>query len=219
MAKNYIPYQDAQFDEWAENFTAQLPAIATAIGDVPPALVTAVTTGYTNWDIAFDAHQVAKNASKAATEVKDEEKVTLKSDIRLVTQLIQKNPSLTDAQRQTLGITIPDLIRTSLSPDYVVNLEPPLLLLESKRGQVTIHFGINPSDERSNAKPEGIAGAKIWVRQDEGPWKFVADDTNSPYNHNLIITEPANLEYRTQWFDNKMRAGIFSESAKCSVTP
>lgn len=219
MGKPYMPYQDAKFDEWGQNFAAQLPAIATLIGGIPPALVTAVTTGYANWDISFDAHLVAKNASQAATEVKDEDKVTLQTDIRLVAQLLQKHPSLTDAQRQTLGLTVPDRIRTPSSPDYVVNLAPPLLLLESKRGQVTVHFGVNPSNEKLNAKPDAIAGAKIWVRQDSGPWQFVADDTNSPYNHNLNITEPANLEYRSQWFDNKMRTGIFSESAKCTVSP
>lgn len=216
---SYIPKAKAKFDEWAENFAAQLPAIATLITGIPPALVTAVTTGYTNWDISFDAAQAAKNASQAATEVNDEDQVALQTDIRVVAQLLQKHPSLTDAQRETLGLTVPDRVRTPSSPDYVVNLPPPLLLLESKRGQVTVHFGVNPSNEKNNAKPDAIAGTKIWVRQDEGPWQFVADDTNSPYNHNLNITEPANLEYRTQWFDNKMRTGIFSESAKCSVSP
>ena len=32
---NYIPREDAQYDEWAENFAAKLPAIATLIGGIP----------------------------------------------------------------------------------------------------------------------------------------------------------------------------------------
>jgi len=219
MAGYYIPKADAQFDEWAENFAAQLPAIATAIGGIPPALVTAVTTDYTNWDISFDAHLVAKNASQAATEVKDENRVTFQADIRTVAQLLQKHPNLTDEQREILGLTVPDLIRTPSSPDYVVSLAPPLLLLESRRGLVVVHFGVNPSNEKLNAKPDAIAGANIWYRVESGPWQFVALDTNSPYNHNFAITEPQNVEYRAQWVDKKGRSGIFSETAKCAVTP
>lgn len=219
MGRSYMPYGDAQLDEWAENFAAQLPAIATAVGGIPAPLVADVTTGQADWDTAYDAHQVAQNAAQSATEVKDEAKVSVQTSIRIVVGMLQKNPALTDAQREILSITVPDLIRTPTSPDYVVNLAPPLLLVESKRGQVTVHFGVNPSNEKRNAKPTDIAGAKIWYRIEGGPWNFVADDTNSPYYHNFAITEPQNVEYRAQWFDKKMRSGPFSESAKCSVTP
>jgi hypothetical protein len=217
--KYYIPREDAKYDEYAENFNNQLPPIATAIGGIPADLVTAVTDGYADWDVAFDAQTVAQNAALAATQVKDEARVTLSTAIRLVGQLLQKHPALTDAQRQTLGLTVPDLIKTPTSPDYVVSLAPPLLLLEPRRGLVIVHFGVNPSNEKLNAKPDAIAGANIWYRVESGPWAFVALDTNSPYNHNFAITEPQNVEYRAQWVDKKGRSGIFSETAKCAVTP
>lgn len=216
---NYMPRDDARFDEWGQNFSVQLPAVATAIGGIPPALVTAVTTGYADWDVAYDAHQVAHNAAQAATEVKDQYKVTLATAIRVIAQLLQKHPSLTNEQREILGLTVPDLIRTPSSPDYVVSLAPPILLLESKRGLVVVHFGVNPSNEKLNAKPDAIDGANIWYRVESGPWTFVALDTNSPYNHNFAITEPQNVEYRAQWSDKKGRVGIFSETAKCAVSP
>jgi len=216
---DYIPKRDAEFDEWLENFSAQISAIATPLG-VTPALITAVTTAYTDWDLAYDAHQVAQNAAEAAADTKDELRSAAKESVRPVVGMIQKHPNLTDAQRATLAITVPDREPTPTSPEYVVNLAPPILLLDwSQRKQVTIHFGVNPSNEKRNAKPDEIAGAKIWYRIESGPWNFVADDTNSPYNHSFTITEPQNVEYRAQWFDNKMRTGIFSESAKCAVTP
>ena len=218
MTIPYIPKAEAKLDEWLENFAAQLPAIATLLG-IAPVYVAAVTAGQVNWDTTFDAKLVARNASQAATELNDEAKVTVLTAVRIVVGLLQAQPNLTDVQRQTLGITVPDLILTPSSPDYVVNLAAPILLLESKRGQVVVHFGAHPSNEKLNAKPTGIAGAKIWFRQDSGPWNFVADDTNSPYTHNFYMTEPLNAEYRAQWFDGKMRVGPFSETAKCSVTP
>jgi hypothetical protein len=124
------------------------------------------------------------------------------------------------ANKAAWGIPRRDPKRTPIPPEYVVRLEPPNLILNwSKRAMVKVHFGVNPANERRNAKPVHIAGAKIWYRMESGPWMFVADDTNSPYNHNFAITEPQNVEYRARWFDKKMRIGIFSETAKCSVTP
>jgi len=119
-----------------------------------------------------------------------------------------------------MGVPPRDTQPTPVPPDYVANLEPPNLLLNwSRRGQVTVHFGVTPSNEKLNAKPVNIAGAKIWYRIESGPWVWVADDTNSPYNHNFIITEPLDVEYRAQWFDKKGRLGAFGESAKCMVSP
>lgn len=217
--RDYIPRRDAEFDEWLEKFSANISAIATPLG-VPPLLITAVTDAYANWDLGYDAHQLAQDASRAAAETKDEARDAGKDAVRPVVGIIQKHPDLTDAQREILAITVPDRKPTPTSPEYVVNLAPPILLLDWKqRGQVLVHFGVNPSNEKRNAKPDEIAGAKIWYRIESGPWNFVADDTNSPYTHNLAITEPQNVEYRAQWFDKKMRTGPFSETAKCTVSP
>jgi hypothetical protein len=217
--KDYIPKMDAQFDEWFRIFDDEVSAIATPLG-VTPALITAVATAYANWQLAYVAHQTAHNAAQAAAETKDEARAAAKEAVRPVVGMLQKNPGLTDAQRETLGITVPDREPTPTAPDYVVNLAPPILLLDWKqRGQVTVHFGVNPSNEKRNAKPPEIAGANIWYRVESGPWQFVALDTNSPYNHNLAITEPQNVEYRAQWVDKKGRTGPFSETAKCTVSP
>jgi hypothetical protein len=217
--RDYIPKMDAQFDEWLEKFSANISAIATPLG-VTPALITGVTTAYTAWDLAYDAHQLAHNAAQSAAEIKDEARAAAKDAVRPVVGMLQKNPGLTDAQRETLGITVPDREPTPTAPDYVVTLPPPILLLDwNQRAQVIVHFGVNPSNEKRNAKPDAIAGAKIWFRIESGPWNFVADDTNSPYVHFYTITEPANVEYRAQWFDKKGRTGPFSETAKCTVTP
>lgn len=220
MPGYYIPFGDAHFDEWAQKFSTQLAAILTALG-ILPAVVDPddISDAFDAWDTAYDAHQLAQATAQSAAEVKDEARVALQTLIRSVTQLLQKYPGMTNAQRDLLGITVPDLIRTPSSPDYVANLTPPLLKLETQRGQAIVHFGVNPGNEKLNAKPAGIAGAKIWYRSESGPWNFVADDTNSPYLHNPGNTEPVNLEYRAQWFDKKMRVGLFSESAKCSITP
>ena len=217
--KDYIPYSDAQFDEWFRNFAAKVGPIATRL-EMPPAMISAVTDAYANWQPGYAAQQTAKNAAQAATETKDELRDTGKEAVRPLVGLIQAYPGLTDGERAILGITVPDRQPTPASPDYIATLAPPLLLLDwSGRGLVVIHFGVNPSNEKNNGKPQGIFGARIWCRQDGGEWEYVADDTNSPYTHNFSITEPASVEYRAQWIDKQMRPGVFSQSAKCVVSP
>jgi len=216
--RDYIPPGGARFDEWFRNFKDNVGPIATALG-IDPVFVAAVTVAYADWTLTYTAKQTTHNAAEAATGTNDVSRVNAHDVIRPLVKMMQGNPNMTVAQRQTLQVTDPDKKPTPTSPEYVVNLAPPLLLLEVQDEQVVIHFGVNPSNEKLNAKPAEIAGAKIWFRIGTGTWQFVADDTNSPYTHNLVVTVPTGLEYRAQWFDTKMRTGPFSETAKCAVSP
>ena len=217
--KDYIPYSDAEFDEWFRNFAANIGPIATRL-EMPPALISAVIDAYANWKPGYVAQQTARNAHQAATAIKDELRDTGKDAVRPLVGIMQANRDLTDGERATLRITVPARKLPPASPDYVANLAPPLLLLDwSGRGLVVVHFGVNPANEKENAKPLGLFGAQIWCRQDGADWEYVAVDTNSPYTHNFSITEPAKVEYRAQWVDKQMRPGGFSQTAKCVVSP
>ena len=215
MGKNYIPKADAEFDEWFKNFALELPAIATAVG-LPQNLVTQITAAYAEWKLVYQAQQQLENQYHAGTEAKRGVRSKDGKLIRTVTKLLQAFPDVTDAQRDLLDITVRDTKPTLISPEYVMELDPPLLKLDLQPGQVTIHFGVNPGDERRNAKPKDIAGAKIWYRVGGGEWQWVGDDTNSPYRHDIELGEA--LEYRAQWFDKKMRVGLFSTVTPATVS-
>ena len=213
MAKDYIPQADTKFDEWFHKFCANLPGVAQAVG-LSQNFVTDVLGTHLRWNTNYPAHLQAQTTAEVATEVKNSNRVSAQEKIRAAVGMLQANPQLLDSQRELLSITVRDTIPTPVSPEYVMELEPPLLKLDLRTGQVTIHFGVNPADEKKNAKPENIAGVKIWYRVGEGQWQWVGDDTNSPYMHNIDLTTCGALEYRAQWFDKKMRVGLFS-----TVTP
>ena len=216
---DYIPQGKAQFDEWFRNFKDNVGPIAAALG-IDPAFVTALTAAYADWTLTYTAMQTAHNGAEAATGTNDVSLGNAHDVIRALVNMMQANPNMTVAQRQTLQVTDPDTNPTPTAPEYVGSLEPPNLILDwSKKSKVVVHFGVSPENERRNAKPPEIAGVKIWYRIESGPWQFVADDTNSPYDHYFSITEPLNVEYQAQWFDKKGRLGVFGDSAKCSVTP
>jgi len=217
--KNYIPAMDDSFETWQVNFVAKVTATPADYG-LLPADVVDVAALSTGWQASLAAQTVAQDTAIGATQGKDIARRNLELEIRNLAQRIQIRKATTDIQRGELGITIPDTNPTPSDPEYVVGLTPPVLVLDwSIPNEVKIHFGVNPSNEKRNAKPAGIAGAKIWYRVESGPWTYVADDTNSPYLHCLAVTEPQNVEYKAQWFDKRSRAGQFGESARCTVTP
>ncbi len=215
MGKDYIPISDAEFDRWLRNLSKKLPSIATAIG-VPQALIDKLVAAYADWRTAYTANQKIHNEAKGATETKNEKRVNAKSIARLLVGVLQAFPDLTDAQREILDITVRDTTPTPISPEYVMEIDPPLLKLDLRSGQVTIHFGVNPGNEHENAKPENIAGVKLWYRVGGAEWEWLGYDTNSPYRHNIDLGEA--LEYRAQWLDKKMRTGRFSMVAQATVT-
>ncbi|MFH0888913.1 MAG: hypothetical protein V1871_06875 [Planctomycetota bacterium] len=240
MRRDYIPESDAEFNEWLAGFTAYIAAHYAELG-LSATDKDNIVAANNDWKRDFSAHITAKNAARGAKGGKNNTRKMAESLARNLAQRSTVYPGTTNAHRASMGITVPDTNPTQTAPEYVASLDPPLLLLDwSGRGQVVIHFGVNPGNEKENAKPMDIAGVKIWYRiktglpaeasAQAGSWTFVADDTNSPYVHNLAavqrtvqaglaITEPISVEYKAQWFDKKMRTGAFSQTAKCTVSP
>lgn len=219
MGRDYIPFRDAEFDGWLARFAAYIEAHYAELG-LSATDKDSLVAANSSWRTDFRAHIAAKNAARGAKSTKDQTRDTAESLARNLAQRSTVFPGITNAHRASMGITVPDTNPTPTSPDYIETLEPPMLSLDwSQRGQVAVHFGVNPGNEKWNAKPENVAGATIWVRQDGGVWQFVASDSNSPYIHRWTIAEPVRVEYKAQWFDKKMRTGSFGQTAKCSVSP
>ncbi len=221
MGKRYIPYRDGDFDSWQNNFVSYVITNSAALG-ITPAEVTELQNAQTAWNSSFPASITAKNASRGAVELKDEDKDTLESIARLLTRKIQARKETTDTQREGLGITVPDMDPTALSEDVVLNATPPMIHIDhSKPRMAFVHFGANPQNEHENAKPDGIMGARIWYHMGGGPvkWEFLADDTNSPYNHIINNTIGITVAYRAQWFDKRLRLGPLGDPITVAISP
>jgi len=222
MAPDYIPASDAQFDEWIANFSTYCTAHTLELG-LSPVQLTEIQGVNTAWHADYVAHQTAQNSARAATVAKNAIRDTAEGSVRQYAQMIQANPAMTDVHRAALGITIPDETPTA-APDIIGEITPPLLLLDwSLRGKCMVHFGPNPGNERENAMPATARGAKIWfhvggIPSGEEEWQWLADDTNSPYEHNVASPVAVTIAYRAQYFDNKMRLGPFSDPALATIT-
>ena len=225
MAKktDYVPGPDGDFDTWQNNFVNYVQANATALG-ITPAEVTKLIGTRIGWNTNFANSVTAKNAARGAVESKDDSRDTHESEIRQLTQKVQARPETTDAQREALGITVPDTTKTPLSENIVLMEPPPVIKpICTAPKQVVIKWYPDQTVTDSEAKPQGLDGVAIWyaeggIPSDDAEWRFLALDTNTPYVHNVGNTGSVTIAYKAQWFDRRKRMGPFCDPVTIAVT-
>src|SRR3954464_8842092 len=102
MPGNWFTTTDAGLLTFAEDMSAKITATPTAFGLVAGDATTLagfVTSYSTNYNLAKDP----ATRSKITIEQKDQAKALLIADIRVLGRRIQANPSVTNAQKLSLG--------------------------------------------------------------------------------------------------------------------
>jgi hypothetical protein len=205
---DYLPRSDIEFDQWMQNFTNYVVANATQLG-VSTMEKSSLVARNSDWGNKYQSHILAKAAAHGATEMKDNERDSAEEFVRRLVKRITSYSNTNDADREAMGITVPDTEPTPIPEDVVINTPTPIVVVDhSQKKTAIVHFGANPQNENQNAKPNGIAGARIWYHIGGLPaagedWSFLADDTNSPYTHNVGNDATMTIAYRAQWFDRE----------------
>ena len=103
---NFLPTREPNLVAWSNNFNTLISATPTAFG-----LTAAQATAYATLNTAFDtAYNTIKNnttRSPANIITKNTAKKALIVSARSLAGVIQKFPSITNAQRSSLGLTVP----------------------------------------------------------------------------------------------------------------
>lgn len=155
---DYIPGGDAEFSAWLDNFVTYANANLAAIGLVAADL-TPTTTAQSTWKTAYPAHITASAAALSARQAKDGARRGVEAAVRPLVRRLQASPAVSDAERASLGITVPDPGGTPVGPPTTM----PVVRVEcGARLQHTIHFTDSATPTRK-AKPAGVLGAEIWV--------------------------------------------------------
>ncbi|MBX3396730.1 MAG: hypothetical protein KF841_15340 [Phycisphaerae bacterium] len=219
---DYIPGGDAEFGTWLDNFIAYANANLTGLGLVAGDL-TPVTTAQSAWKAAYPAHIAAQQAALAARQDKDAARAGVEAAVRPLVRRLQASPAVDDAERASLGITVPDAGATPVGPPTT----RPLVLVEcGQRLQHTINFRDEATPTRK-AKPPGVLGAEIWVNVlpigsptpgDPETFGFVALDTKTPYTLNFDAADGGkNAHYLVRWVNSTGQKGPWSETATATV--
>ena len=223
--RDYIPRQDDAFSVWFTKYVQYVQTHAVDLG-LNPGQVNELIVTRDQWAAAYNQHLVTKDAARSAAATKDDRREVGERVLRTLTGFIQNRRETTDAQREGLGVTVPDREPTPLDPEAIRLIAPPILIPDfSKRGQVVIHFGPNPQDERKNALPEIAKGVRLYsvtgiVTPGTDPnalaWQWLADDTHSPYLH--ILNGPVTVSYRAQYIDRNLHLGTLCDPVTVTIT-
>ncbi len=223
MARDYIPAPDGDFHIWQNNFVTyvntHLADLGLAAGDVAP-----INAAQATWTTDYPAHTAAQAAAQAARQAKDDARAGLEGAIRPLVRRLQVSPDVDDTERAAMGITVPD--REGSPRGGTPTSRPVVRVDTSQRLQHTIHFA-DESTPTSEAKPDGVMGAEIWVKvapaSDPAPadpkeLTFLAVDTRTPYTTDFDGADAGKTaHYMLRWVSTTGEKGPWSETASATV--
>jgi len=166
MKQDFIPRRDADLDTWEDQFTDELPNVAAAL-NLTTGQVTAITDKINAHRGLYTLSVSKKNAAQAAVDAARREQVSTVSDIRKIARLIKAQPTYTEELGKLLGI---------VGDEHVVDLSDakPTLSVKLEGGNRVVKFNKDDSD-----------GIRLYSRVGgQGPFIFLAVDTESPYVDN-----------------------------------
>ena len=216
---DYIPTSDADFDNWLDLFAAYVTANTAALG-LTPNDIAPLTAAATGWDAAFPANETAQAAASAAAISKDHARTAIESLTRPLIQQLQASPKVTNAQRNTMKITVRATTRTRAS---VPQTAPMVTVDTSRRLQHIIDFRDSASP-KSKAKPAGVASCEIWNKvgspapTDISQMAYVATDSGTPYLAEYTGAQAGQMVYYwLRWVNPRGEKGPWSEPVSATI--
>ncbi len=157
----------------------------------------------------------------AAVQAKSDSRGATEDFVRPFVGMLQSNAAVTDAQRQSLGITVRATTRTAAGPPAS---KPVASIDTSQRLRHTIAF-VDELTPTSRAKPDGAQGCEIWMKVGEpapaGPndVHYLALDTRSPYTFDFEAADAGKTAYyMLRWISTRGEPGPWSQTVSGTVT-
>jgi hypothetical protein len=219
MATDNIPPADADFNNWIVPFSNYVNTNAAAMG-LAPNDIAPLTAAVATWSTAYPAHNAATATATAATTNKDQARTVIESLTRPLIQQLQASPKVTNAQRNTMKITVRATTRTRAS---VPQTAPMATVDTSRRLQHIIDFRDSASP-KSKAKPAGVAGCEIWGKvgspapTDISQLAYVATDSGTPYLAEYTGAQAGQMVYYwLRWVNTRGEKGPWSEPVSATI--
>jgi len=217
---NYIPDSDPQFDDWVKQFVDYVTVNFAAIG-LTSSDVTELTTASGEWTTDYTAHKNAHAAAQSASQKKKATHDSLETLIRALVARIQANPTVTNDQKASLGITIP---KEGKTPSPVPSTRPMAEIDNKNRLQHTINF-FDEGNQKSKAKPAGVRGCEIWCKiggtppLDSTELKYLATDSKTPYIAHFEGADAGKtVHYMLRWINTRGETGPWSETISVTIS-
>ena len=216
---DFIPAPDPTFNNWQTTLLAFVTTNNTALG-VSTGDVTALTAAQTAWTDAYGTHQTSQATAASDRQTKDDARAAFVTLIRAAVGQMQKNPNVTDTQRQAMQITVPDSTRT---PAGVPSTRPVGKIDSSQRLRHVIGF-TDEGTPTSRAKPAGVAACEVWgmvgTTPPAGPeaMHLLAVDRSAPYLQEYASADAGKTGYYAlRWVNSAGEHGPWSATVSATI--
>jgi hypothetical protein len=216
---SYIPRPDADFNEWQEQFMSYLAANLARFG-LQSADIAELNNLKMDWFIKYSVTTDPAQRTPPAVLAKTEQRKVYEKALRAfaIEHLIH-NSKLTNADRLSLGLTVPKDTRT---PVPVPETSPSFRVLMPEQRRLVIEFYDETAEKR--AKPPGVHGAEIRHAILAAPPEHLdelthsAFDTRSPFTLDYDESDRGKTVYLClRWENTRGEKGPWSPLASAII--
>jgi hypothetical protein len=185
----YIPPRDSVFATWIANFSALLTANPTDFGLVAGD-ATAVDGVNTTWQAAYTTAIDPATRTAPTVAAKDVARASAEAVVRPYAVQISRNAAVTDANKSSIGVTVPSLVPTPIPAPTVA---PSVSLVAATILSMLLDYKAVGSSGKS--KPFGSVGVEIYravglvAATDPTQATFVGIVNKSPFRQAFLAAD------------------------------
>jgi hypothetical protein len=156
MPRDFFPSREAEIGPWSLNFSTLLTANFASYG-----CTTGQASTYAGYHAAWiDKYTLAQDPSTRTTSAilaKNQAKVDLAANARLLARIIQAHPGILPSQLSDLGLTVRDTHPAPI-PSPTEEIDMDIVSVVNR----TVKCRVHGADATSRAKPAGVASIMVW---------------------------------------------------------
>lgn len=203
-----FPPTDAGLLAWSLNFSTRITAAPVPLG-LTAGQATSYATLHTNFSNAMAAIDPGER-SKSLVSTKNLARTALKTSARQLASIIQGQPTVTDAQKIDLGLTV----RNAPTPIPPPANAPGITIVATTGNTVKIRL-TDLVDSANRGKPAGVDGASVFsfigaaAPTEESEWNFegVTSKTRLDIEFPETVAPGAKVWFTAFWFNNRKENG------------
>jgi hypothetical protein len=223
MGANWLPLKDQDLLTWVTIFSSLITAAPTTYGLVA-ADATALAALVTAYNTALTAATNPSTRTEVTIAAKDVAKAGLLASVRGLAKRIQAVPSVTPAQKLSLGLPIHKTTQTPIPPPVT---RPVLSVVGGSVGKTLTIRLVDETTPTKKAKPFGVDGAAVYSYVPTGSenppadlelWRFEGIATKSVFEAGFNPSDVGKTAYvKARWFNPRGEAGPASDDVTATI--
>lgn len=221
MSADWINTTDAGLLTQSADFSSKITATPTAFG-LTAADATALAGDVTAYTAAYNAAVDPATRTKSTIVAKDAAKILLEARMRGFGRIIQADPSVTNAQRADLGLTIRATHPAPVPPPAT---RPIASVISIYQRTVKVRL-VDETTPTSRAKPAGVSEAEVFTHvgatapasMDDWTYQGQASKTTFDITFPDSVASGSKVWIAARWCNRKGEHGNTSEPVAAILT-